>query len=235
MLLKSVKTMATRRDTYHHGDLRQALINAALELVTEQDARSLSLREVARRVGVSHTAPYRHFADKDALLATVAEEGFEMLSHSLQAAMESLTADPLQQLEAVGVAYVRYAIEHPSHYRVMFGAYGADEETHPSLAKASRQAFMVLMNVIVMGQSAGVMRTGEPQQLAQAAWSLVHGLAMLLLDGQLPVTESRAFESLSGFIVRILIEGLAIKPEGIPMQNWAAVYDRSATPTDNLK
>lgn len=201
--------MAMQRDSYHHGDLRQALINAALELVTDQDVRSLSLREVARRVGVSHTAPYRHFADKDALLATVAEEGFETLSCSLQAGTQQQTDDPLKQLEAAGVAYVRYAIEHPSHYRVMFGAYEVNKQTYLSLADASKQALMVLVNVIVEGQKAGVVRSGEPRQLAQAAWALVHGLAMLLIDGRLSVTEEQTLNSLSSFITRMLIEGLA--------------------------
>lgn len=202
--------MATQRDTYHHGDLRQALINAALELLTEQDVRSLSLREVARRAGVSHTAPYRHFADKDALLATVAEEGFGMLTHSLEVAAQQATDDPLQQLEAIGVAYVDFALEHPSHYQMMFGNYEANlEETTTSLADAAQQSFMVLVNVIVAGQEAGVLRTEEPTQLAQAAWALVHGLAMLIIDGQLPMTQNQAIAS--SFVVLVFVEGLAIK------------------------
>ena len=207
--LNPVKATMRQKATYHHGDLRQALIDAAIELVAEKDISSLSLREVARQVGVSHTAPYRHFADKDALLAALAEEGFQVLGRALEAAVQQATSNPLEQLEASGVAYVRYAIEHPSHYRVMFGAYGANKEAHPSLADASRQAFMVLVNVIAEGQKAGVMRSGEPTQLAISAWALVHGLAMLLLDGQLPVTENREIDSLSSFITQILVEGLA--------------------------
>lgn len=186
------------------------LLGAALELVAEKEVRSLSLREVARRAGVSHTAPYRHFADKEALLAALTEEGFQFLGHSLQKAVQQALRDPLKQLEASGEAYVRYAIAHPAHYRVMFGTYGENEQTHPSLVEASRQAFMVLVNVIAEGQSAGVMRPGESKQLAWAAWSLVHGLAMVLIAGQLPVTESREIDALSGFIVRVFIEGLAI-------------------------
>jgi len=206
----NVKPMTTQRDTYHHGDLRQALIEAAIELVAQKDITSLSLREIARRVGVSHAAPYRHFADKDALLAAVAEEGFQLLTHSLQQAVQQASAEPLKQLEASGITYVRYAFSHPSHYRVMFGSYGGNQKMHPSLVEASMQAFMVLVNVIVEGQSAGVMRSGEPKQLAQAAWSLVHGLAMLLIDGQLPVAHDREIDALSGFVVHVFVEGLAI-------------------------
>lgn len=199
----------THRETYHHGDLRQALINAALELVVEKDIGSLSLREVARRVGVSHTAPYRHFADKDALLAAVAEEGFGLLSRTLTEAMQQPN-DPLKQLQACGVAYVRYALEHSSHYRVMFGAYGASSgQRYPTLADAAMQAFMVLVEGIIAGQEAGVIRLEDPKQLAWAAWSLVHGLAMLLIDGQIPITESQGITSLSGLITRTLIKGLA--------------------------
>ncbi len=210
IVLKDVKIMNTERETYHHGDLRQALIDAALELIAEKDVSSLSLREVARRVGVSHAAPYRHFADKDALLAAVAEEGFQTLTQQLKEAVQQANSEPVKQLEASGIAYVDYAIAHPSHYRVMFGAYGANEKKHPSLSKASMQAFMVLVNVIVEGQSAGVMRSGEPKQLASAAWAVVHGLAMLIIDGQLPVIESGEIDVLSGFVVHVFAEGLAI-------------------------
>jgi AcrR family transcriptional regulator len=196
-----------QKQTYHHGDLQQALIEAAIALIAEKDVSSLSLREVARRVGVSHAAPYRHFADKDALLAAVAREGFQGLSEALKLGLQQAPPDPLKRLEATGVAYVGYAIAHPSYYRVMFGAYRG--EGYPSLEQASQEAFGVLVGVIVEGQGAGVVRSGEPRQLAWVAWSLVHGLAMLLIDGQLPVTEGSAIESLASVAARMLIEGLA--------------------------
>ncbi len=196
-----------QKQTYHHGDLQQALIEAAIALIAEKDVSSLSLREVARRVGVSHAAPYRHFADKDALLAAVAREGFQGLSEAMKLGLQQAPPDPLKRLEATGMAYVGYAIAHPSYYRVMFGAYRS--EGYPSLEQASQEAFGVLVGVIVEGQGAGVVRSGEPRQLAWVAWSLVHGLAMLLIDGQLPVTEGSAIESLTSVAARTLIEGLA--------------------------
>ncbi|GAB1539569.1 hypothetical protein NUACC21_22360 [Scytonema sp. NUACC21] len=152
---------------------------------------------------------YQHFVNRESLLTALAEEGFQGLYCSLQEALQQAPNDPLKQLEAIGIAYVRYAISHPSHYRVMFGSYGINEKTQPSLKEASKQAFMVLVNVIVDGQSTGVMRSGEPKQLVLVSWSLVHGLAMLLIDGQMPVTESREIDALSGFITHVFVQAVS--------------------------
>jgi AcrR family transcriptional regulator len=200
----------TERETYHHGDLRQALIAAALELVSEKDIDSVSLREVARRVGVSHAAPYRHFADKETLLAAVAQEGFQMLHHALETVLHKAPFSPLKRLQEIGVAYVDFALQHCTHYRLMFSAYGATSaQQDPELEQAATQAFMVLVNSIKKGQQEGVIRQDDTEQLALAAWSMTHGLAMLLMDGQIPRETSQSVTLLSGFITQILIEGLA--------------------------
>ena len=198
----------TEKTTYHHGDLRQALIDGAIALIMEQDVSSLSLREVARRVGVSHAAPYRHFQDKEALLAAVAEEGFIGLTEAMNRDIEQTADDPLERLKAAGVAYVQFAIAHPSHYRVMFGRYQGKQAPHPEQAKAGWQAFQVLLKVIEAGQTAGALRTGETMQLAWVAWSTVHGLSILLIDGRLPISQVEDIAALSEFVTRILIEGL---------------------------
>ncbi|MCA1995021.1 MAG: TetR/AcrR family transcriptional regulator [Coleofasciculus sp. S288] len=200
--------MKTQRDTYHHGDLRQALIDAALELISERDISELSLREVARRVGVSHAAPYRHFSDKDALLAAIAEEGFHVLTRYLQESVQTILDDPLKQLQATGVAYVQFAVNHSSHYRVMFGAFRANNPDYSALTKAGEATFAVLVNVIMTGQTAGVFSTGEPRQLAWAAWSLVHGLAMLLIDQQLPLSDEQAITSIATLATQTLAQGM---------------------------
>ncbi len=204
--------MTADKDSYHHRDLRSALIKAAIELIAEKDVSSLSLREVARRVGVSHTAPYRHFANKQALLAAVAQEGFQGLTNALNSAIEEAPQHPWRRLEASGVAYVQYAIAHPSHYRVMFGSAGGDKgAVYPCVVAASQQAFAILVNIITDGQMQGAIRPGEPKQLAWVAWSLVHGLAMLLIDGQLPLSEPAKIASVAHFTTKILTEGLQAK------------------------
>jgi AcrR family transcriptional regulator len=200
----------TERETYHHGDLRQALIGAALKIVCEKDAESVSLREVARRVGVSHAAPYRHFADKEALLAAVAQEGFQMLHHTLEAVLHKSSVAPIERLQLIGVAYVDFALQHSSHYRLMFGAYGTTAaHQNPELTQVATQAFMVLVDCVELGQQAGVIRLDDSKQLALAAWSLTHGLAMLLMDGQIPIATSDPVAPLANFITQILVEGLA--------------------------
>lgn len=187
-----------KKQTYHHGDLRQALITAALTLLQNKDARSLSLREVAREAGVSHTAPYRHFADKAALLAAIAQEGFTEFGSYLNAA---LTPDqPVKSLQDTGVAYVRYALDHPTHFRVMFSSFPPNEPTDSELYIVSKRTFQILVNVIKSGQAAGVMKAGDPDALALEKWAMVHGLAMLLLDEMLPVKGDAAVDLVESLV-----------------------------------
>ncbi|MEL6350897.1 MAG: TetR/AcrR family transcriptional regulator [Cyanobacteria bacterium J06627_28] len=198
-----------KKQPYHHGDLRRALLDAALELLQTKDASSLSLRQVARQAGVSHTAPYRHFADKAALLAAVAEEGFTEFGQYLQTAVSAANAETVASLQATGVAYVRYALEHPTHFRIMFGSFPTETSTDSSLHIVSKSTFQILVDIINKGQAAGLIKTGEPAALALSRWSLVHGLAMLLLDGMLPergdealaLADSLIAESLTGLLL----------------------------------
>jgi AcrR family transcriptional regulator len=200
----------SNRKTYHHGDLCKALIEGAIELISEADLSSLSLREVARRVGVSHAAPYRHFQDKEALLAAVAEEGFIKLTQAMKQAGDRAISDPLKRLEAIGVAYVKFAIAHPTHYRVMFGRQKREQDRYPSLNKAGKEAFAVLVEAIEAGQKTGKLSSEDSVQLAWAAWSSVHGLAMLIMDGLLPNSDTENMDSLINFVTRKLVEGLQI-------------------------
>lgn len=153
--------------TYHHGDLRPALLRAAEEMLEKGGPGALSLRELARRAGVSHNAPYRHFTDRQALLAALATDGFRRLGEALA------TASGRQ----MGEAYVRFALDHPQLFRLMFGGH-LTFARHDELARAAAQPYEALLSAF-RAQPA----IAEPQQAAAAAWSLVHGLAHLLLDG----------------------------------------------------
>ena len=167
---------------YHHGDLRRALIDTALAMVTAEGAWSFTLREVARRTGVSHMAPYNHFEDKAALLAEVAALGFESLRQSLEAAARGQPRSARQAIAAIAAAYVRFGVEQPAHYRLMFGAELAEKARYPVLQAASDATFAVLTGVLERGHASGQLRQGAVRDQALAAWSLVHGLTTLLID-----------------------------------------------------
>src|SRR5207237_9381160 len=174
-----------KKRPYHHGNLRQALIDAALELIEERGVSALTLREVARRVGVTHAAPQRHFEDRAALLAAVAEQGFRGLRARVEQVLSAASArDPAARLNALGVAYVEFAVQNPAHFRVMFSAEMVDKSRHPSLQAASRRIHDFLVQSIEEGQEQGFIVEGDPLELAFAAWSLVHGCAVLLIDGR---------------------------------------------------
>lgn len=171
------------KDRYHHGELRKALVDAALALVGEGGTGALSLREVARRVGVSHAAPKHHFPDKAALLAAVGARAFADLADSMQRATAAAGDDATAQLKASGVAYVRYAVQHPALFRLLFGG-ELSLATDPELDAQSRRAFEVLVRsaTAAAGKDASA---GDVELLVTSAWSVVHGLSLLWLDGHL--------------------------------------------------
>jgi AcrR family transcriptional regulator len=201
----------SKKSSYHHGDLRQALIDGAISIVSERDVDSVSLREVARQADVSHTAPYRHFADKEELLAAVAEEGFNDLTQALTTAIIPNRDNAVAELVACSIIYVEYAIAHSSHYRVMFGAYRGEHGRFPQLDRASKEAFGILVQILSEGQIKGVFRVAIPEQSAWVVWSLMHGLVMLILDKQIKSEEIGDIAELVKFTIQSLLEGLVIK------------------------
>lgn len=196
---------------YHHGNLRQALIDGAKTLIAERGPDGFNLRELARRVGVSHNASYRHFADKEALLAAVAEEGFLGLGASFAASMDP-AASPAEAFAAAGHAYVLWALDHPSSFRVMFRMTDAGER-YPTLQAAGMAAFQVLLDLVTAAQAEGAIGPGDPKLLALTAWSTVHGLARLIVDGAIPLDELPDPETSARMVTETLMNGLG---NGIP-------------------
>jgi AcrR family transcriptional regulator len=171
------------RDTYHHGDLKRALTDAALQLVQEKGPKGFTLREVARRAGVSAAAPYRHFADKAQLLGAAATQGFVQLHDALDGTAAA-TDDLSEQVLAMGRAYVRWASTHPDYYQVMFGS-ELDKTESPELLTAGERAFNDLLDAIVRCQAAELLPAGNPRDIAGPVWSLLHGVSMLAIGSHL--------------------------------------------------
>jgi AcrR family transcriptional regulator len=208
-------TAPTRPATrYHHGDLRRALIDTALTMVTEEGAWNFTLRAVARRAGVSHAASYNHFEDKLALLAEVAALGFQSLRQTMEAAARGQPRSARQAVAGIAAAYVRFGVEHPAHYRLMFGAELADRARHPTLQAVGDATFAVLTGVLDRGQASGQVRRDPVRDQALAAWSLVHGLTTLLIDQRvsfLGVSTGEA-EQYARQAAMALFDGLRAKP-----------------------
>lgn len=170
--------------TYHHGDLRRALIQAALAQLAAGGAQSVGLREAARAVGVSPSAPYRHFASRAGLLSAVSAEGFKRFHDALRAARD---ADRANGLAAMGRAYVAFALDNPALFRLMFSP-ESPHQADPLLADQSRAALVLLAEAV--GAPPGEAAGKDPMGVGIiGAWALVHGLAQLLLDRQIPDTD----------------------------------------------
>ena len=182
---------------YHHGELRRALLDAALTVIEREGVSALSLRDLARRLGVSHAAPAHHFPDKTALLVEIAREGYERFAAALDAAFRQAPDDDAR-LAAVGRAYVAFALAHPATFRVMFGREVAELHAPPAaLAEASGNAYAVLLRGVEAAFTGTPPHPRPPaDHVAFAAWASVHGAAMLWLDGPLrcgvPEAEARA-------------------------------------------
>ena len=167
------------RETYHHGDLRRALLDAAIQLIAEGGLDHFTMAKAARIAGVSSGAPYRHFPDRQTLLVAMAAEGAEMLDAAVDTAMGHAALDPLEQLMALGETHVRFAIEHPAHYRVMH----APEYTPPADDEAAGDDEEVLANGEQLAAAADGHRDAALRLGAQAA---IYGLSRMLVDGHFP-------------------------------------------------
>jgi AcrR family transcriptional regulator len=173
------------RKSYHHGDLRSALIEAGLKLLAERDADDLGLREVAREVGVSATSVYRHFPDKNALLTALAGEGLTRLAVAQHAAAEA-AGGGTAGFSATGAAYVRFALANPALFRLMFANPSVAEMlTEPPAGTPDAMAFLKT-NAAALADRKGA----DTQVIVVQAWAIAHGLAMLMLDGQVPVDDA---------------------------------------------
>ena len=204
------RTHSTPRP-YHHGDLRQALVDAAIHILRADGPDGLTLRAVARAAGVSQAAPYRHFEDRRALVAAVAEDGFRRLGAAMTARPsttgKSSPRNPGEALRQLAVQYVRFAHAHPAEYRVMFGEELAPGAENPELRASSRAVFDLLRRGIATLQERGMIRKGDPATIAIGAWAMMHGLVMLSLDRHATVA-GRSLDDLVRESTNLLMNGM---------------------------
>ncbi len=178
--------MTTKK--YHHGDLKNALIRAGVELLSKEGVAALSLRKVAQEAGVSHAAPYAHFADKQALIAAISTEGYRMLFEQLTAVRTQYADDPKRQLMEAAWVYVQFAQTDPAHFRVTFSSAVEHEKDYPALVEMTEKSFGEVLKIVEACQAAGLLRSGPADVMAVGVWSAVHGFAALLIDGQISHT-----------------------------------------------
>ena len=195
---------------YHHGNLRPALLEEALRTIQADGVEHLTLRKVGERLGVSRTALYRHFSDKQALLAVVAREGFRMLRLTLTTAWDE-HGRSRKGFEAMGIAYVQFAVAHPSHYRVMFGRFVESCSKDTELVQEASAAFQVLVDSLAEQREAGLVRGDDLLTMARFVWSVVHGIAMLVIDGQLQGSDERG-AALSRYAIERIRDAIDVRP-----------------------
>jgi AcrR family transcriptional regulator len=204
---------------YHHGDLRKALIAAAVRSLSVHRVEELSLRALGRELGVSPRAPYRHFETKEKLLVAVAVEGFRMFGERLAKHAALAEPDAVARLRVVAEVYVLFAFDHPATFRVMYAPYATVSETAPELLRARADAHRASLDLIIEGQALGLLRAGDPMQLALVLWTSMHGLAVLLIEGQLGRFE-RPTEAtkLASLVSGLVLDGLLAReqPRRVP-------------------
>ncbi len=172
-------------DQYHHGDLKNALIQAGIEILSKEGLQAFSLRSVAKRAGVSHAAPYSHFADKEALIAAIAAEGYRKLYAKLAAAQQS-SSDPLTRLQETAFAYLQFALDEPDHFKITFSGVVEAEKNYPEYVEQSQRCYALVVELVTECQIHGLFVEENVQFLAVSIWSSIHGFAQLALANQFP-------------------------------------------------
>ena len=189
-----------RRKPYHHGNLREALLSSAIRLIAELGPTGFTLRELARRAGVSHNAPYRHFRDREDLMAAVATEGYRELTEAMLLASAD-EPSALGRLKRAGLSYITFALRRPEHFAVMFDGPKFAETDHPDSAEAAKEAFNTMLTMVKGCQEEGQLPLGDPHEFALLAWSMVHGIAKLAITGRLPYQSKADILKFAEFVV----------------------------------
>jgi len=209
---------------YHHGDLRRAIVKAALEILRETQILEFSLRELARQAGVSHNAPYKHFADKRELLAAVSAAGFDMLTKRMTREIAGL-GNAREQLFAMLRAYIDHGVENPALYSLMFGGYlSGPDHGRPAIELAEVEKTKALLAGVIIAGGLGRAIPHTPRNERKiagailACWSLAHGLTLLLADGL--VGPKKKSGALGDSLVRGMLDGLSTELPTLPLGAW---------------
>ena len=208
------RSMARKKKQYHHGDLREACIQEGLNLLKEKGPHDLSLRDIARRLGVSHGAPYRHFPHRDAILAAIAEQGFLKFAEYLRLPeLEHTQVEPLDRFRAMGHAFLRFALENKESFQLMFAQVIEDHMQYEGLRQAGEASFRILLDTVVKLQEEALFREGDPLITSLHIWSTLHGFASLALDDRFQFLEigSEAYVGLLDQISEGMMQGLLPK------------------------
>jgi AcrR family transcriptional regulator len=192
-----------KKMAYHHGNLKEALISASLEILSERGIEGLSLRNVARRVGVSHTAPYNHFTDKQGLLAAISTAGHEQLHQILLITFEKTINNPLDIIHEIAWAYMQFAFDNPAKFKLMFSGALEEERAHPGFIAISQKSITLFEEIIAFCQAKGQLPAGRVDELAVKLWSTVHGFTTLMLENQFPpeYLQDKDFKELLGMLI----------------------------------
>jgi AcrR family transcriptional regulator len=177
---------APKKGPYHHGNLKKALIEAGVDLLSEEGVAGLSLRRVAQKAGVSRTAPYAHFADKQALIAAISTEGYSRLFDAFQRVAERHEGNPGAKLVEGAWAYLKFALDDPDHFKVTTSGAVEREKDYPAFVEMSEKCFSLVLRIVEECQARGVLRPGPSDLVAVSVWSLMHGLISLVLENQIP-------------------------------------------------
>ena len=189
--------------SYHHGDLKNALIQAGIELLARDGVHALSLRKVAARAGVSHAAPYSHFADKQGLIAAISTEGYRKVQVRVEAVWAANQQDALKLLVRTAWAYVQFALQEPDHFKITFSGVVEKEKSYPALVEAAHHSFSLLVQVVDRCQTQGFLRPGPNELTAVAVWGAIHGFVTLILEGQVSraITERYTWQQMLVFVL----------------------------------
>jgi len=206
-----------KKKGYHHGDLKNALVEAGADILSKDGVSGLSLRKVALKAGVSHTAPYAHFADKQALIAAIATDGYRRLYESITVVVQRYETDPTRQLVEGAWAYAQFALNDTDHFKIALSGAVEKEKDYPAFVEMAQQNFALLVKIVETCQAAKILKRGPTDLTAVSVWSLIHGFVSLILEDQISHTVLDRFPLREMLIFTLnQITRIELKPEDFP-------------------